>query len=63
MDSFGGHSETVRQLSPLFAENPFVLIDVGCSGGIHEGWREFEPHLTAYGFEPSTTECSRLQAL
>lgn len=42
------------------ASDPFVLIDVGASGGIEGHWRNFDPHLVAYGIEPLVRECERL---
>src|SRR5262245_32751707 len=41
---------------------PFSLIAVGASGGIAEYWRQFEPDLTAFCFEPMVEECARLNA-
>jgi hypothetical protein len=46
-----------------FAREPFVLADVGASGGIARHWRHLEPALKAYGFDPLVTECERLNAL
>ena len=42
------------------ADEPFVLLDVGASGGIAPTWNTFRPHLRAFGFEPLLSECSRL---
>jgi Methyltransferase FkbM domain len=47
----------------LFGDEPFVLVDVGCSGGIAEHWRQFEPALRAFGFDPLVRECERLNKL
>ncbi len=47
----------------LLARDPFVLADVGASGGIARHWRRFEPALKAYGFDPLVRECERLNAL
>ncbi len=47
----------------LFADDPFVLVDVGCSGGIAGHWRALEPALKAYGFDPLVRECERLRGL
>jgi len=41
---------------------PFCLVDVGASGGIAQYWRQFEPDLAAFGFEPMVEECARLNA-
>ncbi|WP_420963325.1 FkbM family methyltransferase [Brucella sp. IR073] len=38
------------------------LVDVGASGGIDAFWRQFEPHLTAVGFDPLLREIERLNA-
>jgi FkbM family methyltransferase len=43
-----------------FASAPFVLIDVGASGGIEEHWRVFQSDLRAYGFDPLVKEVARL---
>src|SRR5690242_9882323 len=42
-------------------EHPLRLIDVGCSGGLDAGWRQFEKDLVAFGFDPNVIECERLQ--
>jgi len=44
----------------VFARRPFVLADVGVSGGIASHWRTFEPDLAAHGFDPLILECQRL---
>lgn len=62
-----GSTEILRVL-PLIAEkgslqkDPFVLLDVGCSGGLDSVWRKFGLDLVAYGFDPQLSECQRLQA-
>lgn len=62
-----GSTENVHAL-PLIVEqgllknDPFVLLDVGCSGGIDQVWRKFGSDLVAYGFDPQLSECQRLQA-
>lgn len=40
----------------------FTLLDIGCSGGIHESWLAFGDRLTAYGFDPNIEEVQRLNA-
>jgi hypothetical protein len=42
-----------------FKEHPMVLADVGVSGGIADYWRQFEPNLQVFGFDPLVTECKR----
>lgn len=46
----------------VFRADPFVLIDVGCAGGIHPAWRDFGDNLIAHGIDPMISECQRLQA-
>jgi hypothetical protein len=45
----------------LLADEPFTLVDVGCSLGIDSVWRFFGSHLRAFGFDPDIIECQRLQ--
>src|SRR5438477_13083365 len=51
--------EVVR--SGVLADDPFVLIDVGCGMGIDPLWRLFEPHLHGYGLDPQLSEIERLK--
>src|SRR5262249_36765289 len=46
----------------FFERNPFVLIDVGCSGGIAESWRKFGRSLIAHGYDPNIDNCEEVQA-
>lgn len=46
----------------IFASHPFILLDIGCSGGISPFWRVFEPSLIARGIDPVMPECERLNA-
>jgi FkbM family methyltransferase len=46
--------------SGILAADPFVVVDVGASGGIEQHWRLFQPHLQSYGFDPLVKECQRL---
>lgn len=45
------------------AQSPFELVDVGCSGGIADLWRVFEPNLVAVGIDPVVVECQRLNTV
>jgi len=42
------------------ADAPFVLLDVGASGGVEPHWAVFGDHLIADGFEPLVAEVARL---
>jgi len=44
----------------VLSSTPFVLVDVGASGGIEQCWQVFDPFLTAYGFDPLVKEVERL---
>jgi hypothetical protein len=46
----------------VFDSHPFVLIDVGCAGGIAEPWRAFGPSLVAHGYDPDIGACEEAQA-
>ena len=43
-----------------FQDEPFTLIDVGCSGGLYEPAHDFMPDLRAVGFDPLVSEIDRL---
>ena len=43
--------------------DPFMLVDVGASGGIAPWWYAFGAHLRAVGFDPLLEEMQRQQAL
>lgn len=45
-----------------FAEDPFVLVDVGCGLGIADVWREFGADLRVLGFDPQVAEIERLRS-
>jgi methyltransferase FkbM-like protein len=44
----------------VFENNPFMLIDVGCSGGIDSRWKCFGNNLKAYGIDPVLGEIESL---
>ena len=46
----------------VFRQERFLLVDVGCSGGIHDSWRFFKDQLEAYGFDPQKSEIAKLSA-
>ena len=46
----------------VFDRYPFVLIDVGCAGGIAEPWRAFGPSLVAHGYDPDVGACEEARA-
>jgi FkbM family methyltransferase len=48
--------------SGALADDPFVLVDVGCGLGIDPLWRLFEPYLHVEAFDPQVAEIDRLRA-
>lgn len=46
----------------VFRDQPFVLVDVGASGGIDRYWEVFGKDLTAFGFDPLIKEVDRLNS-
>jgi hypothetical protein len=44
----------------VFANDPFMLIDVGCGLGLDPAWRQFGPHLQAHAFDAQLVEIERL---
>ena len=51
----------VLRTAGVFHGDPFALLDIGCSGGIHPAFREFGNNLIAHGIDPVRDECERLQ--
>jgi methyltransferase FkbM-like protein len=56
------HMTNVLRERGVFDRHPFVLIDVGCAGGIAEPWRAFGPSLVAHGYDPDVAACEEAQA-
>jgi hypothetical protein len=46
----------------VFDSHPFVLLDIGCAGGIDEAWRAFGPSLVARGYDPDVVACEEAKA-
>lgn len=46
----------------IFADEPFFIADVGCSGNIDQLWRLFGDQLAAVGFDPKENEIARLNS-
>jgi len=62
-DIIGKGTGLARRVSGLLSSEPLSLIDVGCSGGLHWAFREFEPNLRALCFDPNISECKRLSSV
>ena len=44
-------------------DSEFMLVDIGCSGGIDRVWRGFGPRLRAVAIDPNLSEIERLRAI
>lgn len=60
MDSFSLNDPAAIAIGAGLVE-PFVLLDIGCSGGIHPAWRAFGANLRAFAFDPNIEEVERLR--
>src|SRR5215213_6107521 len=45
-----------------FDRAPFVLLDIGCAGGIDDAWRAFGRSLIARGYDPDIGACEEAGA-
>jgi Methyltransferase FkbM domain len=50
----------LRRVADVLHQEPFTLVDLGCSGGLDPAWRAFGDKLRAVGFDPNVAECERL---
>lgn len=55
-------SAAARLLAKGLGSERFVLVDVGCSGGLDAGWCALGGRLLAFGFDPAVQEIERLAA-
>lgn len=60
MEGIRRQSAFTRLAAASLRDEHFVLVDVGCSGGIAEGWRQFGDRLKAVGFDCSGAEIAKL---
>jgi FkbM family methyltransferase len=61
MEGTAAHAPVLTYLAQVAADTEFMLIDIGCSGGIDGVWRRFGPRLRAIGIDPNLTEIDRLK--
>lgn len=61
MEGLGGHTRFASSIAGALASEPFMLVDVGCSGGIDMAFRAFGEHLVVVGFDPNIEEIERLR--
>ena len=60
--SLGQPTEFASAIARSLSKEPFVLLDIGCSGGINPMWRIFGDRLLALGVDPNIEEVERLKA-
>jgi Methyltransferase FkbM domain len=60
--SLGQPTEFASAVARSLSKEPFVLLDIGCSGGINPMWRIFGDRLLALGVDPNLEEVERLKA-
>jgi hypothetical protein len=62
IEGLGADSAFARYVAGRLNRECFKLIDVGCAGGIAQGWRAFGDRLAAVCFEADASEIARLRA-
>jgi hypothetical protein len=64
MDNLNNDPRMLRAIveTDALADDPFVLVDIGCGLGIDPAWRLFGRHLRGLGFDPQVSEIERLRA-
>jgi FkbM family methyltransferase len=60
MEGMVTHASFPKIVAKSLGSDFFTVLDIGCSGGLDSGWRNFEGALRAFGFDPSLAEVQRL---
>src|SRR4029450_3480486 len=63
MEGIATHAPVIGYLSKALPDTEFMLIDVGCSGGIDGAWRSLGPRLRALAIDPNIAEIERLRSV
>src|SRR5689334_9364918 len=61
MEGTSQHAPVIDHLAVVLPDSPFVLVDIGCAGGIEPIWRSFGARLRAVAFDGDVEEIDRLQ--
>jgi Methyltransferase FkbM domain len=61
MEGTADHTPVLAYLAEVAADTEFMLLDVGCSGGIDTVWRRFGSRLRAIAIDPNLAEIDRLK--
>ena len=51
---------TIREFEEYFKEYPFIMVDIGASGGAVAEWKKLGKYLQIIGFEPDEREYANL---
>src|SRR5262245_66177728 len=62
MEGIANYVPVISYLSETPLLSKFMLIDIGCSGGIDTVWRGFGPRLRALAIDPNVAEIERLRS-
>ena len=60
MEGLASSAPVIDFVSASMPRDPFMLIDIGCGGGIDPLWRSFGSRLQALGIDPTVAEVERL---
>lgn len=61
MEGAASHAPVIAYIAERIPDSEFMLIDVGCSGGIHPVWRSFGDRLRALAVDGNVVEIERLR--
>jgi Methyltransferase FkbM domain len=61
MEGTAAHAPVLAYIAEVAADAEFMLLDIGCSGGIDTVWRRFGRRLRAIGIDPNLAEVERLR--
>jgi hypothetical protein len=62
MEGTANYVPVIGYLSQIPLLSEFMLLDIGCSGGIDAVWRGFGPRLRALAIDPNVAEVERLRS-
>jgi FkbM family methyltransferase len=61
VNRIAAHRPVLSYIAKLPAAPEFMLVDIGCSGGLDEMWWRFGPRLRALAIDPDVAEIERLR--
>ena len=63
MEGTGSYVPVIGYLCEIVRDSEFMLVDVGCSGGIDSVWRNFGSRFRALAIDPNLAEIERLKGI